>query len=68
MSLPTDRVDQADRQETDRILEALREEMDRIREAIERLSRWSDKMRLARQWAIVRKRMRDAIDARQLLN
>jgi hypothetical protein len=42
--------------------------MDRIREAIDRLSRWSDKMRLAQQWAIVRKRVCDAIDARQLLN
>jgi hypothetical protein len=66
--LPTHRVDQADPHETNRILEELREEMDRIREAIDRLSRWSDKMRLARQWAIVRKRVCDAIDARQLLN
>jgi len=48
---------------TNRILEELREEMDRIREAIDRLSRWSDKMRLARHWAIVRKRACDAIDA-----
>jgi hypothetical protein len=65
--LPTHRVDQADPHETNRILEELREEMDRIREAIG-LSRWSDKMRLARQWAIVRKHVCDAIDARQLLN
>jgi hypothetical protein len=66
--LPTHRVDHVDPQETNRILEELREEMDRIREAIDRLSRWSDKMLLTRRWAIVRKRVCDAIDARQLLN